>query len=65
MFELLSDPTEHQLLKNATKIALLKEILAAHSANLFSPDRGAAVPAACAAAMGKYNGTWGPFIDLE
>ena len=37
-----------------------------HQINLtfFAPDRGEKDPAACEAAVKKYGGYWGPFVDV-
>lgn len=31
--------------------------------HLFAPDRGAQDPASCVAAVGKYDGWWGPWRE--
>ena len=42
----------------------MRDKLQAYQATLFDPDRGSVSTEACEAALGKYNGFWGPFIDL-
>ena len=63
LFELSGDPTEHADLA-ATAPEQLKWLqlqLKQHGAGLFDPDRGGPDPAACATALGRWDGIWGPF----
>jgi len=65
LFELESDPTEHDE-KGAANPDKLKQMLgkiADAQAKVFSPDRGPVDKRACEAATGKYSSFWGPWIE--
>ena len=60
----MEDPEERNDLAK-TEIKILKDMqqkLANYQATLFNPDRGKEYPEACVAALGKYEGFWGPFL---
>lgn len=64
LFNVLHDETESTNLAAANP-ALFRTLLArvdALQASVWSPDRGAPDPAACAAAEGRYKGYWGPWV---
>ena len=44
-------------------VAQLRARIAAWNATGYSPQRGEDDGAACAAALGRYGGFWGPFLD--
>ena len=63
LFEVLGDPTEERSLA-AEEPELFKSMLAEVDelqATVYSPDRGAEDPAACATATTTYSGFWGPW----
>jgi arylsulfatase I/J len=45
-----------------SKVAELYAKIEKYETTAFNPKRGGTDPAACEAALGKYNGFWGPFI---
>ena len=64
-FRLDVDPGEHDDLseQQPQQVArLLKELSEAQS-GVYSVDRGPVDTAACEAAMGKYGGFWGPWLE--
>ena len=65
LFNIKADPTEHVNL--ATKMPdVLKEMqnkLKKYQETYFNPDRGKRAPEACDAAINKYGGFWGPFVQ--
>lgn len=66
LFNVWADPEEHSNLASSMP-ELFKSMLAEMDqvqSTVFSPERGTADPAACAAAV-KYGGFWGPFIDTD
>ncbi len=61
---MLTDPTEHDDVSaaNPDVVAALYKRIQVHEATVFSPFRGANDPQACAAAIHKWGGFWGPFL---
>ena len=67
LFDIIADPMEHTdlaLAQPATVQALLDAMRAAQ-AGVYDPERGAPSPAACMAVATRYNGFWGPFLNLS
>ena len=65
LYNIKMDPYEYHNLA-AEKPDVLKMMqmkLAAYQAKSFNPDRGRGWPGACEAAVNKYGGYWGPFLD--
>jgi hypothetical protein len=46
----------------ALQVAEMTAKMAAHEATAFNPHRGTDDGAACAAALGKWKGFWGPWL---
>ena len=68
LFNILDDPTEHNQLDvtTPTNAAIVKELYAELlriDATTFTPNRGRVSPLACTAAVQKYKGFWGPFVE--
>eukprot|EP01064_Diplonema_japonicum_P008406 TRINITY_DN15861_c0_g1_i1.p1 TRINITY_DN15861_c0_g1~~TRINITY_DN15861_c0_g1_i1.p1 ORF type:complete len:522 (+),score=73.66 TRINITY_DN15861_c0_g1_i1:57-1622(+) len=63
LYDIFSDPTEHiNLAPTHPEVwKQLKDRMDLQSKGLFSPDRGSPDPTACEAALGVYQGFWGPF----
>ena len=65
LFNIKTDPTEH--INLATKMPdVLEEMqkkLKKYQETYFNPDRGKRALAACDAAINKYGGFWGPFLQ--
>ena len=64
LYNIMDDPEERNDLANS-EIKILKDMqkkLSDYQATLFNPNRGKESPEACAAALGKYEGFWGPFL---
>jgi len=66
LFRVETDPGEHENLAAALpqRWAAMMARLLAINATFFAPDRGKKDPAACAAALGRWGGFWGPWIDV-
>lgn len=66
LFELSSDPTEHvNLAEQLPQVrASMMDVLKKHNSTVFAPNRGKEDPGACEAALSKYNGHWGPWVDV-
>lgn len=71
LYRLDHDPTEHVDLigVNASMDEELLQLIAAHNKTTFSPYRGPGeqnkdVAAACAAAVDRYGGFFGPFVNI-
>ena len=71
MFRLDRDPTEHVDLSgaNASVAEELLQLIKAHNKTTFSPYRGPGeqnkdVAAACTAAVDRYGGFFGPFVNI-
>lgn len=64
LYELKSDPLERRDLAREMpeQVKKLRAKLEAYEATAFNPNRGYISHAACAAAMHKYGGFWGPFM---
>ena len=66
LYNIKDDPEETTDLASTRK-SLLREMrtkLQEYQATFFDPDRGSVAKEACEAALGSYNGFWGPFIEL-
>ena len=65
LFRLDADPTEHHDVAHLHphRVASMLAALKRHNATVFSPDRGPWDPNACVAAMGKWGGFWGPWLE--
>jgi arylsulfatase I/J len=65
LFNIKEDPTEHVNLatKNPEKLKELQARLVEIQKTVFSPNRGAVDPKACEAAVNKYGGYWGPWLE--
>ena len=66
LYHIKDDPEEINDLAS-TKRSILREMrakLQTYQGTLFNPDRGSVASEACDAALGKYSGFWGPFIEL-
>lgn len=63
LFNLVDDPTEHEDLESARPdvVARMRARVAELQAAVYDPDRGSDDGAACAAAMDRWGGFWGPF----
>lgn len=64
LYNIMEDPEERNDLAE-TEVKVLKDMqkkLADYQATYFNPNRGKESPEACAAALGKYEGFWGPFL---
>ena len=64
LFNLDSDPyeTSDVAAANPSKVKELMDRLVEIRTTVYSPDRGALDPAACAAIHGKWKGFWGPWL---
>jgi len=65
LFDIFADPTEHKNIASTNPLvvqSLLLKILEAQR-TVFNPNRGTIDPAACQAALNKYKGYWGPFVN--
>ena len=65
LFNIREDPYEY---KNLAKempdvLAQMQKKLQKYQATYFNPDRGKSWPGACAIALDKYGGFWGPFLS--
>ena len=58
------DPTEHVNLASnePERLRSMLRTLAWHNQSTFSPYRGPWDAGACKAALGKYDGFWGPWV---
>ena len=65
MFRLDVDPGEHIDLsgREPAQLAKLLKQLSQAQAGVYSVDRGPVDDAACGAAMGTYQGWWGPWLE--
>lgn len=68
LFQLNTDPSEFKNLVNKSSLAgladTLKAKIVAGAATGFHPDRGGQDVQSCLTAMERYNGWWGPWVDL-
>ena len=66
LYNIKDDPEETTDLSSTRKPLLreMRTMLQEYQATLFDPDRGSVADEACEAALGTYDGFWGPFIDL-
>ena len=66
LYHIKDDPEERNNLASTMKSVLreMRKKLKVYQSTHFDPDRGSVSPEACAAALGKYEGFWGPFTDL-
>jgi len=66
LFDIYADPTEHHDIasEHPTIVADLVNRINDAKKTIFNPDRGALDPAACNTALGKYNGFWGPWVNI-
>ena len=66
LYNIKDDPEETIDLASTERSILreMREKLQAYQETLFDPDRGSVSSEACTAALGKYSGFWGPFIEL-
>ena len=64
LYRLDVDPTEHTDLapSHPKLLATMLAELQRHNRSVWSPDRGSWDPAACAAALTTWGGTWGPWV---
>ena len=64
LYNVVEDPEERDDLSRVEPRVLIEmhKKLAKYQATYFNPDRGSKSPEACAAALGKYEGFWGPFL---
>lgn len=67
LYNIKEDPEERVNLASEMPGLLneMREKLEGYQATYFNPDRGSTPPEACQMAMGKYEGFWGPFINVE
>ena len=65
LFRLDIDPSEYEDVSgdNPAMVTKLLAELATAQAGVYSVDRGPTDKGACEAAMGKYEGFWGPWLD--
>ena len=65
LYDIMKDPEERDNL--ATKmpdvLKSMQEKYDSYMKTYFNPDRGGVAPEACEAALNKYKGFWGPFLD--
>ena len=68
LFDVLADPSEYNDLVNDTShdaVALELHLkMSAASSGGFRPNRGPQDPQSCITAMERYNGWWGPWVDV-
>jgi arylsulfatase I/J len=67
LYDIMDDPSEHVNLAQQ-KPALFNKMMkrvAEIQKNAYSPDRGEDDGGACKFALNKYDGFWGPFIDVD
>ena len=62
-FDINEDPYEYENLatKRPDVLAQMQKKLQKYQSTYFNPDRGKTWPGACATALDKYGGFWGPF----
>ena len=65
LYNIRNDPEEHvNLAKNMPDmLKSMQKKLLSYRATRFEPDRGDKWPGACDAALNKYGGFWGPFLN--
>jgi arylsulfatase I/J len=65
LFNIFSDPTEHVDLAASSPdiVAAMYARIQDYQATAFSPNRGTDDGSACRAAIGTFNGFWGPFTE--
>ena len=66
LYNIMDDPGEHNNLasKMPDKLKEMQDKLSKYQATHFNPDRGERDPAACEAALNKYGGFWGPYVNI-
>lgn len=64
LYNIKDDPEERSDLASTIPAVLrsMRQKLQGYQATRFNPDRGSVSDAACDAALGKYQGFWGPFV---
>lgn len=67
LYNIKNDPEEYDnlALKLPDKLEEMQRKLSAYQKTYFNPDRGSFSTEACAAAVNKYGGFWGPYVDLS
>jgi len=67
LFDIFKDPTEHNDLAKSKPdiVATLKQRLAELNKSIFRPNRGEPSLLACKAAITRYKGFYGPFIEIN
>ena len=65
LYDVAADPGEHEDVAAAhpAVAAALRARIRELNATVYRPDRGTASPLACQAALSKWGGFWGPFVD--
>ena len=65
LYNIKVDPEERKNLASSMpdKLKEMQEKFKKYLATYFDPDRGHSSPLACQAAVNKYGGFWGPFVD--
>ena len=67
LFNIFDDPTETTDLAGLPAytevVTTMRARMTEIQATVFTPDRGTDDGTACAAAMGRYGGFWGPFLE--
>eukprot|EP00051_Salpingoeca_urceolata_P024182 m.422334 g.422334 ORF g.422334 m.422334 type:complete len:561 (+) comp20199_c0_seq3:3-1685(+) len=64
LFDILSDPTEHNDLALAMPEKVQELLTKLKAVNVFDPPRGKPDPAACEAVFNRYHGFWGPWLNV-
>ena len=64
LYNIKDDPEERRNLASTTPAVLrsMRKKLQGYQATHFDPNRGSVSDAACDAALGRYQGFWGPFV---
>jgi len=67
LFNIADDPTEHNDLASSMpeKVKDLRARITEIQASVYSPDRGQYAPRACQVATHRYEGFYGPFVDIN
>ena len=65
LYNIKDDPEERHNLASSMpeQLKAMQEKLKKYLATYFNPDRGHVSPLACQAAVNKYGGFWGPFVE--
>ena len=65
LYNIKDDPEERRNLASSMpeQLKTMQEKLKKYLATYFNPDRGHVSPLACQAAVNKYGGFWGPFVE--